>query len=148
MRIAGQRITTFLMFSGKAGEAMKFYTSLFDDSAIHDIKKYGPMEAGAEGSVMRATFSLSGQRFMCIDSSARHGFTFTPAISRHVSCATEAEIDRLFENLSMGGRVLMPLAPYPFSPKYGWVADRFGVSWQLNLTLPASNAARTDALTP
>jgi len=135
MKVAQQRITTFLMFFGHAEEAMKFYTSLFENSAIHEMKKYGPGEAGAEGTVMHATFSLTGQQFMCIDSSAaQHDFTFTPAISLYVTCATEGEIERLFEKLSEGGQVLMPLAAYPFSPKFSWVADRFGVSWQLNLT--------------
>ena len=142
MSIARQKITTFLMFFGRAEEAMKFYTSLFDNSAILDIKKYGPGEAGTEGTVMHATFSLDGQQFMCIDTSAaQHGFTFTPAISLYVTCTAEAEIDRLFEKLSVDGQVLMPLAPYPFSPKFGWVADRFGVSWQLSLAMETGDTA-------
>jgi predicted 3-demethylubiquinone-9 3-methyltransferase (glyoxalase superfamily) len=70
---------------------------------------------------------------MCMDSNVKQVFTFTPATSLFVSCATEEEIDRLFAKLSQGGQVLMPLATYPFSPKFGWVADQFGVSWQLNL---------------
>ncbi len=145
MSTAMQKITTFLMFSGRAEEAMKFYTSLFGNSAILDIKKYGPGEAGAEGSVMHATFSLGGQQFMCIDSNIQHGFTFTPAISLYVACTTEAEVDSLFEKLSADGQVLMPLAPYPFSPKFGWVADRFGVSWQLSLGLATLDTAGTGA---
>jgi predicted 3-demethylubiquinone-9 3-methyltransferase (glyoxalase superfamily) len=128
-----QKITTFLMFDGKAAEAMNFYTSLFERSKITSITRYGPNEAGAEGTVMHATFSLNGQEFMCIDSSEKHAFTFTPAISLYVTCDTEEQIDRLYEKLSQNGQVFMPLAPYPFSEKFGWVADKYGVSWQLSL---------------
>lgn len=63
----------------------------------------------------------------------RLSFTFTPAIALYVTCDTEAEINRLFEKLSQDGAVLMPLAEYPFSEKFAWVEDRFGVSWQLNV---------------
>ena len=128
-----QKITTFLMFEGRAEEAMNFYASLFEGSQILDITRYGPGEAGAEGSVVHATFLINGQEFMCIDSSIEHDFTFTPAISLYVNCETEVEIDRLFEKLSQAGQVLMPLDHYPFSQKFAWVADRFGVSWQINL---------------
>ena len=128
-----QQITTFLMFEGKAEEAMNFYTSLFPNSKVLAISRFGASEEGPEGTVRHATFSLNGQEFMCIDSYVEHGFTFTPSISFYVTCATEQEIDRLFEKLSEGGGVMMPLAAYPFSPKFAWVADRFGVSWQLTL---------------
>jgi predicted 3-demethylubiquinone-9 3-methyltransferase (glyoxalase superfamily) len=121
------------MFEGQAEGAMNFYTTLFDDSEILSITRYGPNEAGAEGSVMHATFALNGQEFMCIDSSIKHEFTFTPAMSLYVNCETEAELDRLFEALSYDGQVLMPLDRYPFSDKYAWVSDKYGVSWQLNL---------------
>ena len=128
-----QKITTFLMFGGQAEAVMNFYTSLFADSAILSLTRYGSGEAGAEGSVMLATFALNGQEFMCIDSNVEHGFTFTPAMSLYVICTSEAEIDQLFEKLSQDGQILMPLGPYPFSEKFGWVADQYGVSWQLNL---------------
>jgi len=128
-----QKIKTFLMFEGNAEEAMSFYTSLFDESEIISIKRYGANEAGAEGTVIQAVFSLKGQQFMCIDSSVKHGFTFTPAISLFVTCDTEEEIDRVFASLSQEGSILMPLAAYPFSEKFGWVADKYGVTWQLTL---------------
>jgi predicted 3-demethylubiquinone-9 3-methyltransferase (glyoxalase superfamily) len=131
--IKNQKIKTFLMFEGKAEEAMNFYVSLFSDAAITSISRYGAGEAGAEGSVMQATFAVNGQTFMCIDSPVKHGFTFTPAMSLFVDCGSENEIDELFSKLSEGGQVLMPLDKYPFSPRFGWVADRFGVSWQLNM---------------
>jgi predicted 3-demethylubiquinone-9 3-methyltransferase (glyoxalase superfamily) len=121
------------MFTGQAEEAMNYYTAIFDRSEIISIQRYGANETGAEGSVLHATFSLNGEAFMCIDSSVKHEFTFTPAISFYVTCDTEAEIDRAFAKLSQGGAVLMELAAYPFSPKFGWVADKFGVSWQLSL---------------
>ena len=133
MENSEQSIYTFLMFSGQAEEAMNFYTSVFDQSEILSITRYGANDTGKEGTVMNALFSLKGQKFMCIDSSVNHEFTFTPAISLYVTCNTDDEVNRFFEKLSQDGQVLMPLAAYPFSPKFGWVADRFGVSWQLNL---------------
>jgi predicted 3-demethylubiquinone-9 3-methyltransferase (glyoxalase superfamily) len=129
-----QKITTFLMFEGKAEEAMNFYISLFKDSEIKSIVRYGANGPGEEGSVMHAIFSLNGQDFMSIDSSIKHEFAFTPSISLYITCETEEEIDKLFGQLSHGGEVLMPLAQYPFSEKFGWVNDKYGVSWQLNLT--------------
>ncbi len=128
-----QKIYTFLMFTGKAEEAMKLYTSCFDRSEIINITRYGANEAGKEGTIFQATFSLQGQVFMCIDSYVEHAFTFTPAISLYVKCYTEEEIDRVFKTLSQDGKVLMPLAAYPFSKKFSWLQDKFGVSWQLTI---------------
>jgi predicted 3-demethylubiquinone-9 3-methyltransferase (glyoxalase superfamily) len=126
-------IATFLMFTGKAEEAAKFYISLFDDSALLTLEHYGAGEPGVEGSVKRATFRLAGQSYMAIDSSVKHAFDFTPSISLFVDCDSEAEIDRLFAALSDGGQALMPLGNYDFSRKFGWLNDRYGVSWQLTL---------------
>lgn len=131
--MAGQKITTFLMFEGAAEEAMTFYLSLFDDAEIVSISRYGAEGPGPEGSVMHALFRLAGQEFMCIDSFVKHDFTFTPAVSLYVDCADEGEIDRLYAALSEKGAVLMELGDHGFSRKFGWVNDRFGVSWQLNL---------------
>jgi predicted 3-demethylubiquinone-9 3-methyltransferase (glyoxalase superfamily) len=128
-----QKITTFLMFIGQAEAAMQLYMSLFKQSELLHITRYGPNEAGAEGTVQLATFTLNGQEFMCIDSNAQHEFTFTPSMSLYVRCDTEEEIDRVFATLSQDGQILMPLDRYPFSPKFGWLADRYGVSWQLSL---------------
>lgn len=121
------------MFEGKAEAAMRFYTSLFADSGIPTMTRYGPGEAGREGTVQHATFVLAGQQFMCIDSPASHAFTFTPSMSLYVQCDSDDEIDRLYQALGEGGQVLMPLSAYDFSPKFGWVNDTFGVSWQLTL---------------
>jgi predicted 3-demethylubiquinone-9 3-methyltransferase (glyoxalase superfamily) len=83
--------------------------------------------------VVHARFHLHGQAFVAFDSAVSQPFGFTPAISFFVNCADEAEIDRLFAALSVGGEVLMALDKYPFAAKYAWVQDRFGVSWQLIL---------------
>lgn len=121
------------MFTGQADAAINFYTSVFPDSEILSIERYGPDGPGPEGSVLHATFSLQGLTFMCIDSHIEHAFTFTPAMSLYVTCDTEEETDHLFKQLSESGKVLMPLDTYPFSPKFAWVQDQFGVSWQLSL---------------
>ncbi|MFD7653881.1 VOC family protein [Actinosynnema sp. NPDC059797] len=126
-------ITPLLMFQGRAEEAMTFYTSLFPGSEVLTLTRYGPEGPGAVGSVVHATFTLAGQRYACIDSSQPHDFTFTPSVSLYVNCEDEEDLDRLYAALSEGGEALMPLGDYGFSRKFGWVNDRFGVSWQLNL---------------
>jgi predicted 3-demethylubiquinone-9 3-methyltransferase (glyoxalase superfamily) len=120
------------MFEGRAEEALNLYTSLFPNSAVENIARYGPEGPGKPGSVMRADFRLGQQRVVCIDSPVPHAFGFTPAFSFLVDCASEEEIDRLSNALGEGGAELMPLGNYGFSKKFAWVNDRFGVSWQLN----------------
>ncbi|PFG05378.1 VOC family protein [Bacillus sp. es.034] len=128
------KVTPFLMFQdGNAEEAMNFYTSLIEDSAITNIARYGANESGDEGTVMQATFTLKGQEFMCIDSNVKHQFDFTPSFSIFLTCDTEEELETIYVKLSEGGQALMPLGDYGFSKKFGWLNDRFGVSWQLNL---------------
>jgi predicted 3-demethylubiquinone-9 3-methyltransferase (glyoxalase superfamily) len=126
-------VVTQLMFEGTAEEAMTFYVSLFGGSEVTRVERYGPGGPGAEGSVMRAEFTLAGHRMACIDSPVKHAFTFTPSMSLFVDCQDEAELDAAFGRLAAGGAVLMPLGNYGFSARFGWVQDRFGVSWQLNL---------------
>jgi predicted 3-demethylubiquinone-9 3-methyltransferase (glyoxalase superfamily) len=127
-------VTTFLMFQGVAEEALNFYVSIFQGSAeIKQIDHYGPEEPGMEGAVKRAQFSLAGHELVCFNSPVNHAFTFTPSISLFVDCENDAELDNAYNQLSDGGQVLMPLDNYGFSRKFGWVNDRFGVSWQLNL---------------
>ncbi|WP_026575486.1 VOC family protein [Bacillus sp. UNC438CL73TsuS30] len=129
-----EKVTPFLMFQeGNAEEAMNFYTSIIEDSQIISISRYGANEAGPEGTVMQATFTLKGQEIMCIDSFVKHQFSFTPSFSLFVTCNTDEELVNLYEKLGEGGQTLMPLNNYGFSKKFGWVNDRFGVSWQLNL---------------
>ncbi|NLN33514.1 MAG: VOC family protein [Flavobacteriaceae bacterium] len=129
-----QKITPFLTFQkNDAEEAMNFYISLFDNSKIIDIQRWGKDGPGKEGTIMHATFQLNGQQFMCSDSQPVHNWDFTPAVSNYVECEDEEEIERLFSKLSENGEVTMPLDNYGFSQKFGWIIDRFGVSWQLNL---------------
>jgi len=123
----------FLMFEGKAEEAMRFYVSLFPSGEVIDILRYGPGQPGPEGSVIKASFSIAGQTILCTDSFVKHGFTFTPSLSLFVECASEEELERVFAALLEGGKALMPLGDYGFSRRFGWLNDRYGVSWQLNL---------------
>jgi predicted 3-demethylubiquinone-9 3-methyltransferase (glyoxalase superfamily) len=128
-----QKIATMLMFTGRAEEAIGFYTGLFDDSSIEFIQHYGPDYPGPEGQVVHSRFKLKGQPFLAMDSHMEQGSSFNPRISFFVTCADEAEVDRLFAALTDGGEVLMALDTYPFAAKYAWVQDRFGVTWQLML---------------
>lgn len=125
--------TPFLMFEGRAEEALDFYVATIPDSRIGQIDRYGPGEPGPEGSVRMARAVIAGLPILANDSYVHHAFTFTPSISFMVMCADEPEIDRLASELADGGAVLMPLGSYGFSRKFAWVNDRFGVSWQVNL---------------
>jgi predicted 3-demethylubiquinone-9 3-methyltransferase (glyoxalase superfamily) len=127
------QISTFLMFEGRAEEAMRLYAEVFDGAQVEQLERYGEGEAGAEGTVKQATLRLGEQRLRFFDSSVEHAFGFTPAISLFVECERETELDELFARLSDGGAVLMPLDAYPFSRRFTWLTDRFGVSWQLSL---------------
>ena len=119
---------------GKAEEAMQFYTSLFKNSEIKSIERWGKDEPGGkEGLIKKATFAIDGQEYIVSENTMNHAFTFTPAISIFVECDTEDEIAALFQKLSDKGRIMMPLDNYGFSKKFGWTADKYGVSWQLNL---------------
>jgi len=126
-------VTPFLMFQGNAKDAMAFYVSLFPDAKIIDMVEYGPGEAGREGSLRDARFSVGGQIFRCTDSVVKHDFSFTPAFSLFVECVSEAQIARVYADLSEGGTVFMLLGEYGFSRRFAWLNDRYGVSWQLNL---------------
>jgi predicted 3-demethylubiquinone-9 3-methyltransferase (glyoxalase superfamily) len=132
-----QKTTTFFMFVGeqfgKAEEAIHFYVSLFKNSQIINIARYGTGEQGPEGAISHAVFTLNGQEYMAMESNLEHHFTFTPAVSIFVNCETEEEIDTLFQKLSDSGSVQMELNKYPFSEKFGWVTDKYSLSWQLNL---------------
>lgn len=134
MSPSARTITTFLTFSGQAEKAMSLYVSLFDHSEVLEIERYGANEPGSGGTVRHARFTLGGQQFLCIDSAVAHAWSFTPAISLFVTCLPD-EIDRLFERLSDGGQVFMPLGLYPFSSRFAWLSDRYGVSWQLAVPL-------------
>src|SRR5262245_57802871 len=114
-----QKIKPFLWFDGKAEEAARFYISIFKRSKIRST------------SQMSASFALAGLEFIALNGGPQ--FKFTPAISFFVECKTRSEIDALWKKLSTGGMALMGLDKYPFSERFGWVQDKFGVSWQVTL---------------
>ena len=118
---------------GKAEEAIEFYCSVFENSRVVSIERYGPDEGQPEGTVKVATFEIGGHPMVAFDSDGPHAFTFTPGVSLWVECASAEEIERVAGALSEGGEFMMPLDNYGFSPKYCWIADRYGVTWQLNL---------------
>jgi predicted 3-demethylubiquinone-9 3-methyltransferase (glyoxalase superfamily) len=118
-----QKITRFLWFNDKAEEAIKFYSSIFKHSKIKSVARYGDAGPGPKGSVMTASFLLEGQEFVALNGGPI--FTFTPAISFVVNCRTQAEVDRLWDNLSAGGE----------TGQCGWLKDKYGVSWQIVPTI-------------
>ena len=114
-----KKITTFLTYDGQAEEAMRFYTSIFEDSRILSMNHYGDAGPGAKGSVMSGTFELAGQEFMALNGGP--SFSFSQGISLFVDCETQEEVDELWEKLSEGGE----------KGPCGWLTDQFGVSWQI-----------------
>jgi predicted 3-demethylubiquinone-9 3-methyltransferase (glyoxalase superfamily) len=114
-----QKITPFLWFNDQAEEAMNFYTSIFKNSRIISVSRYGEGGPGPQGSVMTATFELDGQEFMALNGGPL--FTFTEAISFFVNCETQAEVDELWGKLTEGGE----------ESQCGWLKDKFGLSWQI-----------------
>jgi predicted 3-demethylubiquinone-9 3-methyltransferase (glyoxalase superfamily) len=119
-------ITPHLWFDKEAKEAAEFYTSLLPDSQVTQITTLHDTPSGDSEAV---SFILANQPFMAI--SAGPLFKFNPSVSFHVKLKTTEEVDAIWEKLSAGGKVLMPLDAYPFSERYGWVADRYGLSWQV-----------------
>jgi predicted 3-demethylubiquinone-9 3-methyltransferase (glyoxalase superfamily) len=114
-----QKITPFLWFDGKAEEAMNFYTSIFKNSKILSVKRYGEEGPGPKGTVFTATFQLDGQDFFALNGGPE--FHFTEAISFFVNCETQQEVDELWEKLSEGGE----------KSRCGWLKDKYGLSWQI-----------------
>jgi len=131
-----QKITPFIWFDNNAREAVEFYVSLFSNAKVLEL---GSVPGGPADGAAFGTFQLEGQEFYALDGGPY--FKHTPAISFTVSCATVKEIDRLWSKLTEGGFIMMPLDAYPFSERYGWVQDRYGVSWQLNLAQRAQKIA-------
>jgi predicted 3-demethylubiquinone-9 3-methyltransferase (glyoxalase superfamily) len=130
------KATPFLMFQdGHAQAALDVYLDTFADSRLSCVVRYGAGEPGPEGSIKFARFSLYGHEFMCSDSPIKHAFAFTPSSSILVEFESAEAVDRAFAALADDGQVLMPLDDYGFSRRFGWLNDRFGVSWQLSLPL-------------
>lgn len=127
------QITTFLTFQENNAEAaMNFYVGLFENSEVLNVQRYGKDGPAKEGSIMMARFRLNGKEIICSDSYIKHEWTFTPGVSLFVECRSVEELEKLFQALSENGKVMMPLDNYGFSEKFGFVEDRFGISWQLN----------------
>ncbi len=114
-----QKITPFLWFDGKAEEAMNFYTSIFKNSKVGRVTRYGDAGPGPKGTIMSATFQIEGQEFMALNGGPQ--FTFSPAISFFVHCETQEEVDELWGKLSEGGE----------KHRCGWLKDKYGLSWQI-----------------
>jgi predicted 3-demethylubiquinone-9 3-methyltransferase (glyoxalase superfamily) len=114
-----QKITPFLWFDNNAEEAMNHYVSIFRNSRIIAVRRYGKGGPGPEGTVMTGTFELEGQRFMALNGGPL--FKFTEAISLFVNCENQAEVDELWDKLTAGGQ----------ESRCGWLKDKFGVSWQI-----------------
>ena len=114
-----QKITPFLWFDDQAEEAMNFYCSIFKNSKIGSLTRYGEAGPGAQGTVMSATFQIEGQEFMALNGGPL--FAFTEAISFYVNCETQAEVDELWEKLTEGGEEV----------QCGWLKDKYGLSWQI-----------------
>jgi len=114
-----QEITPFLWFDGKAEEAANFYVSIFKNSKILSVSRYGDGGPGPKGAVMTAAFELDGQKFVALNGGPQ--FAFSPAISFMVNCETQQEVDDLWEKLSAGGKEV----------QCGWLQDKYGLSWQV-----------------
>ncbi|MET0920101.1 MAG: VOC family protein [Acidimicrobiia bacterium] len=127
-------LRTFLTFQGGvATAALDLYREVFDDFELVEIDRYTSEDGAPEGTIKAAKFRLAGNDLSCADSPIDHAWGFTPAVSLWIDCDDDRELERLFEQLSAGGTVFMPLDDYGFSTRFGWVGDRFGVTWQLNL---------------
>jgi len=114
-----QKITPFLWFDNQAEEAMNFYVSIFKNSKIISVSRYGEGGPGPAGQVMTATFQLEGQEFIALNGGPAH--KLTEAISLFVNCETQEEIDQLWEKLTEGGE----------ESRCGWLKDKYGLSWQI-----------------
>jgi predicted 3-demethylubiquinone-9 3-methyltransferase (glyoxalase superfamily) len=114
-----QKIVPFLWFDDKAEEAMNFYVSVFKNSRVGSVTRYGDAGPGPKGTIMSAKFQLEGQDFYALNGGPL--FKFTPAISLFVNCETQQEVDELWEKLSEGGK----------KERCGWLTDKYGLSWQI-----------------
>ena len=128
-----QKITPFLWFASQAEDAANFYVSIFENSSVKAVSRYGEAGPGPRGTAMTVQFELDGQQFLALNGGPR--FTFTQAISFVINCDTQEEVDRYWDALSAGGR----------EDQCGWVTDRFGLSWQVVPTALGKLMADKDA---
>jgi predicted 3-demethylubiquinone-9 3-methyltransferase (glyoxalase superfamily) len=125
-------VSTHIMFQGAAHEAIELYVSVFDDFVVESKELHDDGEM--EGKLRLARVKFANHDLMIFDSPPVHNFTFTPAMSLFVEFDDADKLRAAFETLSDGGEVAMPLGDYGFSPLFGWLQDRYGLSWQLSLT--------------
>src|SRR6187455_1253497 len=118
-----QKIVPFLWFEDRAEEAMNFYVSIFKNSKVNNVSRYGDAGPGPKGSVMSCSFQLEGQDFYALNGGPL--FKFSPAISLFVNCETQEEVDELWAKLSEGGK----------TNRCAWLDDKFGVTWQIVPTI-------------
>jgi predicted 3-demethylubiquinone-9 3-methyltransferase (glyoxalase superfamily) len=114
-----QKINPFLWFNHNAEEAMNFYVSIFPNSKVLSVNRYGDAGPGAKGSVMTAAFELQGQEFVAMNGGPQ--FTFSPAVSFVVHCENQEEVDKYWDRLSEGGQIR----------QCGWLKDKYGLTWQV-----------------
>ncbi|UNK26902.1 VOC family protein [Serratia plymuthica] len=126
------QVATFILFQGNAQQAIDLYRGLFSSFKVQQLLHYDETPDG-QRRIKQASIDFDRQHLVFSDSPVSHDFSFTPAVSLHVNLATEAELERVFARLAEGGEVLMPLDDYGFSARFGWLNDRFGLSWQLNV---------------
>ena len=119
--------------NGRAKEAVERYREIFDDFELDRLELYEGNGDAPRRKVKVAEFRIGGRRFICIDSPIRHAWEMTPGIAPFAECEDDEELERLFAALADGGTVHMPLGDYGFGRRFGWVEDRFGVSWLLHL---------------
>jgi len=139
-----KNINPFLWFDSQAEEAVNFYVSTYSsvfessgagkETKILATSRYGDSMPGPKGGVMTMSFKLIGEEFIALNGGPVKDFTFNPSISFFVECKTEDQVNKLFNKLSAGGEIRMPLDKYPFSDRFAWIDDKFGISWQLNYT--------------
>jgi predicted 3-demethylubiquinone-9 3-methyltransferase (glyoxalase superfamily) len=122
-----------LFQNGRAKQAVERYQEVFEGFCLDRLDLSAGDGDGPAGQVKVADFQLLGRRFVCIDSPVQHEWDMTPGIAPFIECDDDDEIERLFEALSDGGIVYMPLGDYGFGRRFGWVEDEFGVSWLLNI---------------
>ena len=121
----------FLMFQGQGQDALALYREAFPDFELLALQEHP--EGPQAGQILSARVRVGGLEIMLFDSAPVHAFTFTPATSTFIECDDEAQLRALAASLGEGGAVMMPIDNYGFSTLFTWLADRFGVSWQLNL---------------
>lgn len=124
---------------GKAEEAVRYYTSIFPNSEIKSMTKFSEGEMGGNPDLIKlAVFTLNGIEYMASENNFKHEWSFSPGISIFVTCSTESETQQIWDKLSEGGQVMVPLdnyetAEFNLGKMFGWCADKYGVSWQLKL---------------